>query len=158
MKRRSFTLGLAALAAAPAVPMGAIAAPAPAITAQQFGLAKLLARAHNHCSTDMLARHMKLTPDMAKSVQSLLLERGVITPPIAGVSMATNPMNTNCVPIEALKPTNLGQATLDIRAKVQKIKEKYDKIAEALGPEDAELEAAENPETDPNPEDQGKAI
>ena len=50
----------------------------------------------------MLERHLKVTPDMARQVRTLLLDRGVITAPVNGVSMAVNPTNTNCVPAQAL--------------------------------------------------------
>ena len=120
MKRRAFTFGLAALAATPAVPFSAAVTPGTSAD-QHFSLAKLLARAHNHCSPAMLQRHLKVSPEMAREVVSLLLQRGVITPPVAGVSMATNPMNTNCVPKEALKPSNLNTAVNEVRERVQKI-------------------------------------
>ena len=124
MKRRTFLSTLAAAAATPALPAVTLAAPSTAAT-QHFALAKLLARAHNHCTRDMLARHLKVSPEMAREVQHLLLQRGVITPPVAGVSMATNPMNTNCIPNEALKPTNIAQKAADVRAKVKELMEKH---------------------------------
>ena len=124
MKRRTFISTLAALAATPALPAASLAAPGP-VAAQHFALAKLLARAHNHCTRDMLARHLKVSPEMATKVQALLLERGVITPPVAGVSMAINPMNTNCIPNEALKPTNVVQKAADVRARVKDLMERH---------------------------------
>lgn len=118
MKRRTFTFGLGALAVAPALP---VAATPTATAAQHFTLAKLLARSHNHCSAAMLQRHLKVSPEMARQVRRMLLDRGVITAPVNGVSMAVSPTNTNCVPTQALKPTNLVQQFKKLRDMVDRI-------------------------------------
>ena len=136
MKRRTFTLGLTALTAAPAVPLGAAAAPGTTTAAQHFTLAKLLARAHNHCTPDMLARHLKVSKDMAQTVHNMLINRGIITPPVAGASMAVNPLNTNCIPNEAMTTTNYLQKAAQLRARLE---ETADRITLGPTPEDHDL-------------------
>ena len=136
MKRRAFTFGLAALAAAPGLPLSAAtAAPATGITTQQFALAKLLARAHNHCTPDMLARHVRVSPEIAAQLQNMLLNQGVITPPIGGASMATSPLNTHCVPKQALKPSNLIQKASDLRKYLENLEQDAPKQAPDPAPE-----------------------
>lgn len=159
MKRRSFTFGLAALAAAPTLPLATASSAAPGITAQQFSLAKLLARAHNHCTPEMLARHMKLTPDAARNVQAVLLRNGVITPPVAGVSMATNPMNTNCVPKEALKPTNIAKSVTETRNRLREIlRPREDEVEHEDAPQHTEIEqVSDMTEGEDHPEDPSNA-
>ena len=127
MKRRTFTFGLGALAAAPAVPFAATATTGQT-AAQHFHVARILARAHNHCSAAMLERHLKVTPDMARQVRTLLLDRGVITAPVNGVSMAVNPTNTNCVPAQALKPTNLVQKAKEMRDLLARFQDDPDEV------------------------------
>jgi hypothetical protein len=136
MKRRSFTFGLAAATAAPAVPLSVSIAPATTGAAQHFTLAKLLARTHNHCTPDMLARHLKVSKDMAQSVQNLLVNRGVITPPVAGASMAVNPLNTHCITNEAMKTTNYLQKAAQLRARLEEV---ADRITLGPTPEDEDL-------------------
>lgn len=96
MNRRSFTFGLGALAAAPAVPIPSLAKAMPAITPaalEYFDWAKMIVRAHNKCSPAMLQRLLKLEPTMALEVQSALLKEGVITMPgLNGMSEAVDPM------------------------------------------------------------------
>lgn len=76
----------------------------------------------------MLERHLKVTPDMARQVRGLLLDRGVITAPINGVSMAVNPTNTNCVPAQALKPTNLVQKAKEMRELLARFQDDPDEV------------------------------
>ncbi len=98
-------MGLAALASAPALPLKA--APPSAVALKYFSNAKLVVRAHNKCSIDMLSRLFRIDRNVAAEVQSLLAQRGVITAAnLDGVSMAVNPMNTHCIPREAMKATN----------------------------------------------------
>jgi len=120
MNRREFTASLAAMAAAPAIPAAATAHSAAPTAAKYFTNAKLIAQAHNSCSPEMLSRLMRLDMGTAQSLQSMLFEKGVITH-ANGLAMATNPMNTNCIPVEALKPTNLAQSVLDVREEVSNL-------------------------------------
>ncbi len=116
MKRRTFLTALATLTASPALPAGALSNPA---AAKHLPLATLLARSHNHCTTDMLARHLRVPPDMAAQVHALLLNKNIITQPINGISMATAPTNTHCVPKQALKPSNLIRRANDLRSRLR---------------------------------------
>ncbi|MGB0800045.1 MAG: hypothetical protein ACPGRD_12080, partial [Planktomarina sp.] len=146
MKRRMFTFGLAALAAAPALPLAAPSLPSGA-AASRFATAKLIARAHNHCSPAMLQRLLRVDASLAAELNSMLLNRGVITAAAAnGTSMAVNPMNTNCVPTEALKPTNLTQSVSKVREQLQNIWDKHgDALKDAVA-EDDDIP----PQDDPN--------
>ena len=134
MKRRTFTFGLGALAAAPTMPFAATAVTGQT-AAQHFHVARILARAHNHCTAAMLERHLKVTPDMARQVRTLLLDRGVITAPVNGVSMAVNPTNTNCVPAQALKPSNLVQKAKEMRHLLERFQGDSDEISSDENPD-----------------------
>jgi hypothetical protein len=116
MNRRIFLSTLSALMAAPALP--AMAVP---IAPQHTITAKIIARSHNRCTTDMLVRHLRVPADMAARIQAQLLRQGIITPPVAGISMATNPSNTACITNEALKPTNLLQRAAQLREKMEEL-------------------------------------
>ena len=123
MNRRQFTFGLGALAAAPSAPLAAILPQSGAASSVAFGhfnLAKVIAKSHNRCSSEMLMRHLKVGPEIAAEVQSLLLKKGVITPPsLAGISSAINPTNLNFVPKPvAYKPEIVAKAA-DLRKKLQ---------------------------------------
>lgn len=108
MKRRTFTLGLGALFAAPALPAAAVLAPAAQLT-QHFARAKLLARCHGSASPAMLGRLMKLDSRTAKGVFDLLHDRGVIAHGLDGIARAVTPLNTHCVPSEAIRARDLAQ-------------------------------------------------
>lgn len=116
MNRRIFLSTLSALMATPALP--AMAAP---IAPQHMITAKIIARSHNRCTTDMLVRHLRVPADMAARIQAQLLRQGIITPPVAGISMATNPSNTACITNEAFKPTNLLQRAAQLREKMEEL-------------------------------------
>ena len=146
MKRRTFTFGLGAALAAPAMPAAALSRAIPAAATQHFAVAKLIARAHNRCSVDMLMRNLRVDATTARDIHALLLQKGVITPPVSGVSMATNPLNTNCIPNEAIKPTNIRQSAAEVRARVTQLKEKWAKLAD-------ERQRAETAEPPPSQED-----
>jgi len=95
MNRRSFTASLAALFAAPAVPAAASLAPAAASqsAAAHFATAKLLARAHNRCSPAMLQRLLRIEPALAAELNTMLVNRGVISAAGAhGTAMALDPL------------------------------------------------------------------
>lgn len=130
MNRREFTTSLGAIAAAPALPAFAIAQNTTQIAAAHFANAKLIARAHNACSPQMLSRLLRLDNSTAHSLQSMLFEKGVVTH-ANGLAMATNPLNTNCIPIEALKPKNLARSVVDARAKSSRLREKATDILDS---------------------------
>lgn len=121
MKRRTFMQTLTALFAAPALPVAA--APSATLT-QHFARAKLLARCHDRASPEMFARLMKLEPETAKGVFNLLRERGVIAHGTDGIVRAINPLNTHCVPNEAVRARDLAKITSDLtknlRARLQR--------------------------------------
>lgn len=119
MKRRTFLTALATLTAAPALPASALSPAA----VKHLPLASLLARSHNHCTRDMLQRHLKIPPDMAAQVHDLLLRQNIITRPVNGISMATAPTNTHCVPKQALKPSNLIRRANDLRSRLRDLLE-----------------------------------
>ena len=101
MKRRSFTFGLSALLTAPALPMAAATANTSGIALETFKHAKLLARSHNKSSVPMLMRHLKVDANVAKQINALLYERGIITAPIGGTSLALKPTNLHALPLDA---------------------------------------------------------
>ena len=118
-------LSLAALAAAPGMPSALPAAPTSAAMSR-FAAAKLIARVHNACSPNMLRHLLQVDASIAAELNAMLSDRGVITAAGSnGMSMAVNPMNTNCLPTEALKPTNMVQSVADVREKLAKLKESY---------------------------------
>lgn len=110
MNRRSFLGTLSALLALPALPKAAVP-----IAPAHMATAKIIARSHNRLTLDMLTRHLRVAPEMAARIQAQLLRQGVITPPVAGISMATNPTNTACITNEAMTPTNLLQKAAQLR-------------------------------------------
>ena len=120
MKRRTFTTGLAALTAAPALPLASTTVSQ--ATSAQMATAKMLARAHNRCSPAMLARLMRIDAGLATELHLTLFRQGVITAAGAdGTSMAIIPINTNCVPKQALKPTNLIQKARELNTKLGEV-------------------------------------
>ena len=100
MKRRSFLAGLTALLAGP---KPALSIGGGAQTTMLYERASFLARAHNRCSIPMLMRHLKLDATAAAEMERVLIQRGVITVPIGGVSLAAHPTNTHCLPLDAPK-------------------------------------------------------
>ncbi len=115
MNRRSFLSTPSALLASPVLPA---AAP---IASKHMTTGKLIARSHNQCTTDILIRHLRIPPELATRIHAQLLRQGVITPPIAGVSMASNPTNTACITNEAMRPTNLLQKITQIRDQISEL-------------------------------------
>ena len=83
--------------------------------------ATIIARSHNRCAVDMLMRHLNVSTDMATRIQTQLLRQGVITSPVAGVSLATNPTNTHCIPNEAMKPNNLLQKAARLKQRIERL-------------------------------------
>jgi hypothetical protein len=119
MKRRTFVSTLAALVATPALPTPtALAVPADHIS-KHFAKAKLLARCHDRASPEMFVRLMKLDSKTAESLFNLLKERSVIAPGIDGIARAINPLNTHCVPNEAIRARDLAQITRDLTTRLQ---------------------------------------
>ena len=81
MNRREFTASLAALVAAPALPLGlpASVAAAPAVPPGAYAWAQLIARAQNRCSAEMLAQTLNLEPGTARVLFNDMVH------PVAGV-------------------------------------------------------------------------
>jgi hypothetical protein len=131
MNRRSFTASLAALFAVPALPAVASLAPAAATqtAVSHYATAKLLARAHNRCSPEMLQRLLRVDSVMAQELNAMLLKRGVISGAGAhGVSMAVEPLNTHCITNEAMRSSNLVQKVRKAKVRIDKL----DKVSEAF--------------------------
>lgn len=120
MERRSFTFGLGALFAAPALPIAA-AAPMSAAITEKFATAKLLARCHDRASPEMLKRLMRLDDETANGLFRLLKDRQVVAPSLDGITRAVNPLNGNCVPTEALRSREFAQAAVDLKSKLRDI-------------------------------------
>ena len=116
MNRRFFLSALSAVTVAPALPT--LAAP---VAPHHMKVASIIARAHNRCTPEMLVRHLKVTPDVASGIQAQLLRQGIITAPVSGVSLATNPTNSHCIPNEAIKPNNLLQKAAKLREKLAEL-------------------------------------
>ena len=114
MQRRTFIQTLTALMATPALPtVAATAAPSATIT-QHFARAKLLARCHDRASPEMFARLMKLDQDTARGVYRMLRSENVIAKGADGIARAVNPLNTHCVPNEAVRARDLAKITSDL--------------------------------------------
>tara|TARA_R110002094_G_scaffold60570_4_gene71218 strand:- start:639 stop:1142 length:504 start_codon:yes stop_codon:yes gene_type:complete len=95
MNRREFTTSMAALAAAPALPLPA-AAPRTAaqIPTGTYAWGQLIARAQNTCNPAMLARHLRLDADVAHALFDTMLRDGVLrAPDIAGLARAAQPLD-----------------------------------------------------------------
>ena len=152
MKRRTFISTLAALAATPALPATAAAAPATQIT-QHFAKAKLLARCHDRASPEMFARLMKLDQTTAKGVYTMLKDRNVIASGLDGISRAINPLNTHCVPNEALKARDFAKITSDVSTRLREMAKK--RMQELNDPEPEEAaNAIENTTSESTPPEQ----
>lgn len=109
--------------AAPALPFPA-AVPATHIT-EHFAKAKLLARCHDRASPEMFARLMKLDPQTAQGVFDLLKERSVISKGIDGITHAMNPLNTHCVPNEAIRARGFAQMSSDMGSRLKEMAKRH---------------------------------
>ena len=137
MKRRTFISTLAALAASPALPATTLAAPSTHLT-QHFAKAKLLARCHDRASPEMFARLMKLDQDTAKGVYAMLKDKNVIASGIDGVTRALNPLNTQCVPNEALKARDFAKISSDVSKRLRDMaKKRLDDLSEPAQSEES---------------------
>jgi len=97
MNRRQFTASLAALFAAPALPLAARvpAAATPAVPAGAYAWAQLIARSQNKCSPDMLAKLLHLKPEVAKVLFKDMVVDGVLRAPgTSGIAKAVQPFET----------------------------------------------------------------
>jgi len=97
MNRRQFTASLAALVAAPALPVlprAAVAGTA-AVPPGAYAWAQLIARSQNQCSPGMLAKCLNLRPDVASALFKDMIVDGVLqTPGASGVAHAAHPFDT----------------------------------------------------------------
>lgn len=100
MNRREFTASLAALVAAPALPLpAATRAAAPALPPATYLWADLIARSRGSVDAGFLARRLGLTSDMAHSVMDQLITDGVLkTPGLTGLAKASNPIRFDARP------------------------------------------------------------
>ena len=119
MKRRTFLSTLTAAIAAPSLPMSATAS-AGQMT-QHFAKAKLLARCHDRASPEMFERLMKLDSQTAQGVFDLLKDRSVIGKGLDGITRAMNPLNTHCVPNEAIRARDFAQMSSDVGKRLQEM-------------------------------------
>jgi len=71
---------------------------------------------------------MRIEIDSARLLHKQLFDSGVITHS-NGLAMATKPLNTHCIPNEALKPTNLAQKAYDLKQKAKRLREVTDRLA-----------------------------
>jgi len=96
MNRREFSTSLAALGVLPALPVATpvAAATAPIVPAGTYAWAHLIARAQSKCSAEFLARHLRLSPDVAAELFRTMIADGVLKAPgVAGVAQAAKPLN-----------------------------------------------------------------
>lgn len=129
MNRRTFTASLAALFAAPAVPLTVSPAVASSGAASHFATAKLLARAHNRCSPAMLQRLLRVDEAVALELNAMLFNKGVISSAgVHGTAMAINPLNTHCITNEAMRASNIAQKLADAKAQMRKLADAVDRI------------------------------
>ncbi len=141
MNRRSFTASLAALFAAPALP--GVASLAPSAVSQSavshYETAKLLARAHNRCSPEMLQRLLRVDAAIARKLNAMLLKRGVISSAGArGALIAVEPLNTHCITNEAMRASNIAQKLRDAKAQLDKLTRAMD-APEQENPDDMDV-------------------
>ena len=122
MNRRMFTLSLASLGLAPALPAVSLnAAPAAAVNlAKLEPWAKMIARTHHYCSQAMLERHLKIDAESALRLQTRLIEKNIIAAPGAnGVGRAVDPIR-----VEEMFRSRLQEITKAADAKAQKLQPK----------------------------------
>ncbi len=95
MNRREFNTSLAAVAAAPFLPLpGAAASRSAVVPAGTYAWAQLIVRAQNKCSPAMLAQHLRIAPDTAHHLFNDLLRDGVLRAPGAtGIAKAALPID-----------------------------------------------------------------
>lgn len=91
MKRRTFTFGLGALFATPALPKLTLAA-APSAAQDHYWVAKLIAETRGAVSPAQLGAQLRIPAGLAGEVQSLLIDRGVVAAPVNGVAQALSPI------------------------------------------------------------------
>ena len=85
----------------------------------------------------MLQRLLRVDSAIASELNAMLLNRGVITTAGAqGTSMAVNPLNTNCVPNEAMRASNFVQKAQETKAKLDRISKAFEEKEEAVADEE----------------------
>lgn len=98
MNRRQFTASLGTLAGAAAMPIPAVRAAtvaAPAVPPSAYVWAQLIVRAQAKASPAMLARQLRLAPEVAQSLFETLISDGVLrAPSVAGIAKAAQPLQT----------------------------------------------------------------
>jgi hypothetical protein len=109
MNRRQFTASLGAISGAAALPLSA----APAVTsalspvpAATYSWAQLIVRAQAKTDPAMLARHLKLSPDVAHNLFQTLIRDGILrAPTTAGIAQASKPIQASGQSLRAHRPT-----------------------------------------------------
>lgn len=95
MNRREFTASLAALAAAPAIPVAAapVATAKAALPPGAYLWAELIARAQNTCSPAMIAKHLRISTTAAEGLFNQMVQDGVLRAPgLTGAAQAAKPL------------------------------------------------------------------
>lgn len=136
MDRRSFLKTAGAAAAAPLLPVPAIAS-AQAVTVNRFqiGFAALYARVNGRASPAMIQKWLRIGPEDARYVMGELRGMGILNAPIAGSATAARPMYPGGkVPGFLRKAVDAGQTVLE------KMDEHLDEAEP--GPMDDEFEGA----------------
>lgn len=108
MNRRQFTASLG-VAALPFPAFSTVAACAPAVPASTYAWAQLIVRAQSKVDPAMLARMLRLSPDVATELFSSLVRNGVLRAPCAaGIAQAVRPIQAtgrSAAPSNALRRT-----------------------------------------------------
>ncbi|WP_298859315.1 hypothetical protein [uncultured Sulfitobacter sp.] len=98
MNRRQFTASLGALSGAAALPASTLTSTAsalPPVSSATYAWAKVIVRAQAKADPAMLARHLKLAPDVAQTLFQTLVRDGVLrASSAAGIARAAHPIPT----------------------------------------------------------------
>lgn len=68
---------------------------------------------------------MKLDGDTARGVFEMLNDRGVVSHGLDGIARAANPLNTHCIPSEAIRQRDLATQVSKTRDQVKNIWERF---------------------------------
>lgn len=84
---------------------------------------------------------MRVDGETARCLFQLLQDRGVLQNGLDGVARAANPLNTHCVPNEAIRARDLAQQVAQTREKVRDI---WNKVQEHTAEPETTLDATED--------------
>ncbi|MGJ8616996.1 MAG: hypothetical protein ACSHWS_09145 [Sulfitobacter sp.] len=139
MNRREFNTSLAALGALPTLPVVApvAATTAPVVPAGIYAWARLIARAQNECSAEFLARHLRLSPDVAAEVFRTMIADGILkTPGATSIVQVAKPIDATGI------NRSIGKR---VSAHILDALDKKTPIAEQACSDDAPLANSDNP-------------